>query len=265
LLKLDLQPFMARRKKKSLRYLPIIIIVVVFAAGAFLYGRNWWLERQAGMIRYREFGIPIPTKYSLHGIDVSRYQQVINWDTVKAMNVEAVNIGFAFIKATEGTGSTDSYFKRNWRKAKEAGITRGAYHFFIASKDGTQQARHFISNVKLTAGDLPPVLDVEQRNGVSKELLQQRVKAFLYAAELAYGVKPIIYTNADFYKQYLKGEFDEYPLWVAHYLRPLAPRIERHWHFWQHSESGRVNGIAGKVDFNVFNGDSTEFEKLLLK
>lgn len=265
MLKLDLQPSMARRKNKSLRYLPIFIIAVVFAAGAYLVGRNWWLERQAGMIRYREFGIAIPTRYSLHGIDVSRYQQVINWDTVKAMNVEGVQIQFAFMKATEGTNNTDQYFKRNWRKAKEAGMTRGAYHFFIASKDGTQQARKFISTVKLSPGDLPPVLDVEQINGTSKAVLQQRVKAFLYAAELAYGVKPIIYTNADFYKQNLKGEFDDYPLWVAHYLRPLAPRIERNWHFWQHSESGRVNGIAGKVDFNVFNGDSTEFQKLLLK
>lgn len=256
---------MAQKKSKSLRYLPWILIFLVFSAGAFLVGRNWWLERQAGMIRYQEFGIDIPTKYNVHGIDVSRYQQTINWESVKAMNVAGVQIGFAFMKATEGISGSDSHFKRNWRKAKEAGVTRGAYHFFIASKDGTKQAENFIKAVKLTKGDLPPVLDVEQTNGVSKALLQQRVKAFLYAAELAYGVKPIIYTNADFYKRYLDGAFDEYPLWVAHYLRPLAPRIERNWHFWQHSESGRVNGIAGKVDFNVFNGDSTEFQQLLLK
>ena len=256
---------MARKKNKSLRYLPWILIFLVFSAGVFLYGRNWWLERQAGMIRYQEFGIDIPTKYNVHGIDVSRYQQTINWESVKAMNIAGVQIGFAFMKATEGIGCSDSHFKRNWRKAKEAGVTRGAYHFFIASKDGTKQAENFIKTVKLSKGDLPPVLDVEQTNGVSKTLLQQRVKAFLYATELAYGVKPIIYTNADFYKRYLDGEFEEYPLWVAHYLRPLAPRIERNWHFWQHSESGRVNGIAGKVDFNVFNGDSTEFQQLLLK
>ena len=59
--------------------------------------------------------------------------------------------------------------------------------------------------------------------------------------------------------------FDDYPLWVAHYLRPSEPRINRDWHFWQHSERGRVNGISGKVDFNVFNGDSTDFAKLLMK
>jgi lysozyme len=179
--------------------------------------------------------------------------------------VQETRIHFAFIKATEGNDNTDNCFKRNWRKAKDAEMIRGAYHFFIATKDGTLQARNFIKNVKLESGDLPPVLDVEQTYGVSRTLLQQRIKAFLYAAELAYGVKPVIYTNADFYESYLKDEFDDYPLWVAHYLQPQEPRISRNWHFWQHSESGHVNGINGKVDFNVFNGDSTEFVNLLIK
>lgn len=256
---------MARKKRKISYYIPWLIVMLVFMTGAFLVGRNWWLERQAGLIRYREFGINIPANYSLHGIDVSRYQQMINWDAVKAMNVQETRIHFAFIKATEGNDNTDNCFKRNWRKAKDAEMIRGAYHFFIATKDGTLQARNFIKNVKLESGDLPPVLDVEQTYGVSRTLLQQRIKAFLYAAELAYGVKPVIYTNADFYESYLKDEFDDYPLWVAHYLQPQEPRISRNWHFWQHSESGHVNGIIGKVDFNVFNGDSTEFVNLLIK
>ena len=256
---------MARRKRKAFYNIPIILVAAVFAVGAFLYARNWWLDKEAGRIRYREFGIPIPSGYTLHGIDVSKYQQIINWEAVKAMNVQDTRIHFAFIKATEGNDNTDFYFKRNWRKAKDAEMTRGAYHFFIASKDGSMQARNFINHVKLEPGDLPPVLDVEQTNGTSKAVLQQRVKAFLYAAELAYGVKPIIYTNADFYKTYLSDVFDDYPLWVAHYLRPVEPRTKRDWQFWQHSESGRVNGISGRVDFNVFNGDSTEFVKLLMK
>jgi lysozyme len=263
---LDLQLFMARRKRKPSYYLPWIIVGAVFIFAAVLFGRNWWLERKASiMVRYKEFGIPIPANYSVHGIDVSRYQEMINWDMVKAMNVGGVKIDFAFVKATEGNGSTDTYFNRNWRKSKEANMIRGAYHFFIASKDGTAQAKNFISAVKLQKGDLPPVLDVEQTNGVNKTVLQQRVKAWLYAAELAYGVKPIIYTNADFYKAYLNGEFEDYPLWVAHYLRPNEPRISRDWHFWQHSERGKVNGIAANVDFNVFNGDSTDLAKLLIK
>jgi lysozyme len=68
----------------------------------------------------------------------------------------------------------------------------------------------------------------------------------------------------DFYKQYLKDDFDQYTLWVAHYLQKERPRIYRDWTFWQHSEGGRVNGILTRVDFDVFNGDSVEFKKLLL-
>jgi lysozyme len=77
-------------------------------------------------------------------------------------------------------------------------------------------------------------------------------------------VKPIIYTNVDFYKRNLGTCFDNYPLWVAHYYQPSQPRIKRDWLFWQHSEEGRVNGILSKVDFNVFGGDSLEFRSILM-
>jgi lysozyme len=180
------------------------------------------------------------------------------------MQVNEIKLGFAFIKATEGNGNTDPYFKRNWKRAKEAGMTRGAYHFFIASKDGTTQAKNFIKKVELETGDLPPVLDVEKTHRADAITIRREVKEFLDILEATYSIKPIIYTNVDFYDHYLKGYFDEYPLWVAHYLQPHKPRIKRDWTFWQHSEAGRVNGILAKVDFNVFNGDSTEFRSLLV-
>jgi lysozyme len=90
------------------------------------------------------------------------------------------------------------------------------------------------------------------------------MKEWLDAAEAYYGVRPIIYTYIYFYEKKLDGYFDEYPLWVAHYLQPHQPRIKRQWTFWQHSEKGRVNGILSRVDFNVFNGDSAEFRLLLV-
>ncbi|HVK96683.1 MAG TPA: GH25 family lysozyme, partial [Flavisolibacter sp.] len=67
-----------------------------------------------------------------------------------------------------------------------------------------------------------------------------------------------------FYERHLQGEFDHYPLWIAHYLQPERPRIKRNWSFWQHSDKGRVNGINANVDFNVFNGDSSKFKALLV-
>jgi lysozyme len=180
------------------------------------------------------------------------------------MNVKGLRLHFAFIKATEGNSNADGYFKRNWKKSREAGMVRGAYHFFIASKDGRTQAENFIKQVELQPGDLPPVLDVEQTFGVSGDKLRREVKKWLDIVEAHYGVRPILYTYVVFYEKYLKGHFDDYPLWVAHYLQPHQPRIERTWSFWQHSESGRVSGIRSKVDFNVFNGDSASFRALLV-
>lgn len=215
-------------------------------------------------VRYPEFGIHIPSGYEIHGIDVSKYQQNISWEAVRDMQVKNIRLGFAFIKATEGNGNVDPFFRRNWRKARNAGIVRGAYHFFIASKDGRKQAENFIDRVELESGDLPPVLDVEQTNGASADQIRKQVKTWLWVVENHFGVKPILYTNVDYYEKYLKGYFDEYPLWVAHYLQPQQPRISREWDFWQHSEQGRVNGILSKVDFNVFNGDSLQFRSLLV-
>lgn len=222
------------------------------------------LERRAKFIRYDAFGIEIPIEYTIHGIDVSRYQETINWESVKEMNVEDITLSFAFIKATEGNISVDRFFKRNWKKASQTTVTRGAYHFFLATKSGKTQAENFIATVDLKSGDLPPVLDVEQTYGVADITLRKRVKEWLETVEHHYKVRPIIYTNVDFYKEHLKDEFDDYPLWVAHYLQKRKPRIYRDWHFWQYSELGRVNGIASKVDFNVFNGDSVEFNNLLV-
>jgi lysozyme len=178
--------------------------------------------------------------------------------------VRDVQLGFAFIKATEGNGNTDPQFRRNWKKAKSADVIRGAYHFFIASKDGRTQAENFIKKVELESGDLPPVLDVEQRYGASKAQLQKEVKEWLEIVENYYHVKPFIYTNVDFYNQNLGSDFDDYPLWVAHYYQQEQPRISRKWQFWQHSDQGNVNGITSKVDFNVFKGDSTDFKSLLI-
>ncbi len=255
---------MAKKKATNTsgpRSLLAVLILVVVA----LLGWWWFSSSRPDFEHYEEFGIEVPANYSIHGIDVSKYQQRINWDMVKEMVAEDVRIGFVFIKATEGLGNMDAQFNRNWRNAGDAGITRGAYHFFLAPKSGVDQAENFIRRVELEKGDLPPVLDVEQTYGVTPDKLRAEVKAFLDRLEAHYGVKPIIYTNVEFYNKFLKGDFDNYPLWVAHYLRKDRPRIARNWAFWQYSETGNVNGIRGKVDFNVFNGDSTDFADLLIE
>ncbi len=255
---------MAKRKKRGILRTIFITLIFLIALAIALYYFNSYHFRPS-FIHYREYGINIPRAYSIHGIDVSKHQGTISWKDVKAMNVQNTKIDFAFIKATEGISRMDEQYRRNWLHAEKAGMVKGAYHFFIASKSGKAQAENYIETVQLKKGDLPPVLDVEQTYGASVTDLQQRVADWLLIVENKYHVKPIIYTNADFYRIFLKGRFDNYPLWVAHYLVEHKPRIERNWYFWQHSETGHVNGIGTFVDFNVFNGDSASFKNLLLR
>ena len=255
---------MANSKKTDKYFKWALIVFLVVAAAAIFGAFEWWLTRKSKFVRYPAFGISIPEDYAIHGIDVSKYQQTISWESVKEMKVKNVQLGFAFIKATEGIVNTDPQFKRNWKKSKQAGIIRGAYHFFLATKDGREQAENFISSVDLEEGDLPPVVDVEQTYGINITVLKKELKEWLDIVETHYQVKPIIYTNVDFYSRYLGKEFNSYPLWAAHYFQYDAPRVDRNWDFWQHSEEGRVNGILSKVDFNVFNGDSLQFRSILL-
>jgi lysozyme len=254
---------LAKRKKSIFRSIavPVIFLAVIAPAVYFI---NEYTGRP-GFVRYPAFGIDLPVNYVIHGIDVSRYQHNIDWKAVKAMEDKKVKIGFAFIKATEGLGRVDNGFRKNWYNAKQALMPRGAYHFFISSRSGKTQAENFIETVNLSKGDLPPVLDIESTNGASVTDIQQRAKDWLLMIEKYYKVKPIIYTNIDFYENFLNGKFDDYPLWVAHYYVKDKPGIERKWVIWQHNEKGRVNGIDAFVDFNVFNGDSTDFKKLLVK
>jgi lysozyme len=256
---------LSRKQKKQVRRIVFIILGIAFLTVGSVTLYQWFHYRKVKFTRYPEFGIAIPESYSIHGIDVSKYQDMIAWEEVQAMKVKKIQLGFAFIKATEGIGNTDPNFSRNWKKSKSSNIIRGAYHYFIASKDGRMQAENFIDKVKLEPGDLPPVVDAEQLNGATATQFKQEVKRWLEVAENYYQVKPIIYTNVDFYNRNLGSEFDEYPLWIAHYYQPGQPRISRGWIFWQHSQEGRVNGIMSKVDFNVFNGDSLEFKNLLLR
>lgn len=255
----------SKKKNTKRKWLLIIPFILVGAAAiGFIWYKFISIER-AKFVRYPAFGIDIPDNYEIHGIDVSKYQSYIDWPSVKEMKVKDVHISFAFIKATEGLGNVDKQYKRNWKKAAEAGLIRGAYHFFLATKSGKIQAKNFINNVELKSGDLPPVLDIEQLYGVKPEKMRKEVHEWLSIVEDYYKVKPIIYTYVNFYSRFMQGQFDNYPLWAAHYLEKDKPRITRDWSFWQHNERGRVNGITKPVDFNVFNGDSSKFENLLIK
>jgi lysozyme len=214
---------------------------------------------------YKSFNIPIPGKYSIHGIDVSSYQGKINWKKVKNMEDDGLRITFAFVKATEGLLHVDPYFQRNWREAPKAGIICGAYHYFRPEKKGKLQAMFFLQTAKPEKGDLPMVVDIEELKGVSPAKMRRELLSFVDHIESRTNIKPIIYSNKVFYQDYLQGYVDGYPLWIAHYYQPeLKVDSTANWQFWQHSDIANIAGINHAVDMNVFNGDSLAFNRLLI-
>ncbi|MBS4044606.1 MAG: glycoside hydrolase family 25 protein [Chitinophagaceae bacterium] len=250
--------------KKVLLYLGLLLFFVIIVVSTAILYLNKQLEKKSEQTFYKSFEIAIPNNYRINGIDVSKHQSYIYWNAVKEMKVDSINIDFVFVKATEGADHKDEMFERNWRLLKTHQITHGAYLYFIPLTNGKAQALNYINHVKLEKGNLPPVVDIEKTDGLNTSTIKKRLIECLKTLELHYKAKPIIYTYTEFYDNFLGNEFNEYPLWIAHYTEDKKPNIKRDWLFWQHSSMGRINGITEKVDFNVFNGDSMAFRKILI-
>ncbi len=210
--------------------------------------------------------VSYPAGYEIHGIDISHHQGDIDWEELRDKGlINETPIRFIMIKATEGATTVDENFKENFYQAREYGFTRGAYHFYSVYSSAQQQANFFIKNVKLERGDLPPVLDVEHKPKYqSDQEFKASIMEWLNTVESHYKVKPIIYTYYKFKLQYLSDPvFDQYPYWIAHYYVDKV-EYEGPWKFWQHTDVGRLPGIKGNVDFNIYNGSFYELRKLTI-
>lgn len=212
------------------------------------------------------YGDPVyPEGYDVHGIDISHYQETINWERLRNASLGPSPIRFVFIKATEGVSIIDENFNENFYEARQNDFVRGAYHFFAPDVDARKQARFFLKQVHLEPGDLPPVLDVETVGKLTTPQLKKAVKTWLDIVEEKYGVKPILYTGYKFKLHYLNDPvFDEYPYWIAHYYVDKLS-YKGAWRFWQHTDCGKVDGIRGHVDCNIFNGTMADLMKLTLQ
>ena len=187
---------------------------------------------------------------SIRGIDVSDYQPNVNWQAVAQGGIL-----FAFVKSTEGATLVSQTFAPNWAGIKAARMQRGAYHFFRPQSSVQAQIDLFLKTVKLEAGDLPAVLDVETTGGLSGDELCDRATIWLEAVEKATLMRPIIYTYPGFWDKLGTQRLGDYPLWIAHYTsgdQPWVPGGWKTWTFWQYSDTDNVSGISGNVDGNIF-------------
>ncbi len=206
-----------------------------------------------------------PQGYEIHGIDISHYQGKIDWVELRNGMISGCPLRFIIIKSTEGDKRIDENFYENFQAARDYGFIRGAYHFWNDKSAPREQAYFFLSKVHLENGDLPPVLDIEHKSADrSVEDFQRDVLTWLHIVEDRYHVKPIIYTYYKFKQAYLSASvFDDYPYWIAHYY---VDKVEYKgpWKFWQHTDAGRLPGIKGYVDFNIYNGSFYDLKKLTI-
>ena len=226
------------------------------------------------------------TSERIYGIDIARYQHgsgrkkyPINWKQMRITyigkrgnkNVSGTAdypVSFVFIKSTESTKIRNKFYVNDYAQARKNGIHVGAYHFWSTRTSGSDQAKHFIRNTLFKQGDLPPVLDVEpsdaqiQQAGGPKRMFRE-IRTWLSLVERRTGVKPILYMNQRFINKYLSDEPDikkNYRVWIARYSE-YKPDVRLS--FWQLCPDGRVAGIHGDVDINVFNGYKSQFEEFL--
>lgn len=206
-----------------------------------------------------------PSGYEIHGIDISHYQGDIDWDKLRSGMIEGCPLRFIMIKSTEGSTRVDDKFIENFRQAREYGYIRGAYHFWSNKSSARSQAYHFLNVVRLENGDLPPVLDIEHKpSGKTIDDFQRDVLTWLHIVEDRYHVKPIIYTYYKFKEQYLSAPvFDDYPYWIAHYYVDKV-QYKGKWKFWQHTDAGKLPGIKGYVDFDIYNGSYYDLKQLCI-
>jgi lysozyme len=211
-------------------------------------------------------GVSRARSLPIQGIDVARYQGDIDWDRVRRAGIR-----FAFIKTTEGGDHIDPRFVEYWNGAARAGVPRGAYHFMYWCRPIHEQALWFILNVPPDPNALPPVLDLEWNN--HSRTCNRRVPAAeaLEMAETMYnamwvhtGKKPIIYTDINFHRDVLEGQFTDTDFWLRSVAAEPDDRFNnRDWVFWQFTATGRVDGIDGNVDRNAFHGGEAAWQAFL--
>lgn len=216
----------------------------------------------------RNLGKPI-------GIDISRRNQIYDQSKIKQYG-----LSFVFIKATEGNTYKDSGYKNNWAIAKKSNFLSGAYHYFEIGTDPVEQANNFMNSVKLTNGDLPPILNLyafENHHKIPDTTTINNIRIFLDEVTIHYGTKPIVFISNESADLLFRGDYSRYLLWInqpnAGIYSPKKPKSWKNWSFWQFSTTENLDGILTQadqsnerfIDVNQFNGSFQKLKELGIK
>lgn len=188
---------------------------------------------------------------NLKGIDVSKWNGDIDYSKVKAQGIKVV-----YIKATQGESVVDPFFKTHAKKAIDAGLLVGFYHYFKPSTEESakKQAAHFIETTKVYPCDCRMALDIEVNGGLSSTHLTNICKVFLEEVKMLSGLDVVVYTYTSFAKEHLQKSLSSYPVWIAHYgvNTPGTNGIWDGWVGFQYSDKGSISGVNSVFDLDEF-------------
>ncbi len=187
------------------------------------------------------------------GIDVSKWQEEINWKEVKDAGVEFVMIRMGYQTEYDGEYKLDSYFNQNINGAKEVGLPVGVYFYSYAKnvKQAIDQANWVKENLKDYEIDLPVVFDWESWNsfnttGMSFNTINKVANTFLDVIS-ENGYKGMLYSS----KNYLEKIWypTKYDIWLAQYNNKVT--YEGEYSIWQMCDTGKIAGINEPVDIDI--------------
>lgn len=185
------------------------------------------------------------------GIDISEFQGEIDFEEVRRSGIEAVYIRV-------GAGDyTDEYFAENYERAKAAGLKIGFYHYVTARSvdEGRRQARFFASLAAGREPDMRLVMDFEYFGSLSVSQINAISEAYLDELTALTKREAVIYSDLSNARNiFSRALAEKYPLWAAQYGadEPSANGKWREWVGFQYTDEGRVGGIYGNVDRNIF-------------
>ena len=195
--------------------------------------------------------------FPIGGVDISAHNGKIDFKAAASDGVE-----FVWIKASEGADFRDRRFAENHRKAGEAGIKRGAYHFFRFDRDGVEQAVNLLEAIGPRQLEMGVAVDVESSGnpeGIDDEVVKDRLAEMVEFLNLR-GLAPTLYSNKTDYARYMADSFPGNSLWICSFS---SDPISLPWNFWQYSHRGSVKGFKGDVDQDVFGGDRDEWSDFI--
>ncbi len=218
----------------------------VYLTHVYVYGKNGDLLTAKALD-----AVTVP---KLFGIDVSFWQEKIDWEKVKAQGVRFAILRCGYGQDYADGSQDDPWFERNVSECERLGIPWGAYLFCYArnAQEAKGEAAHVLRLLKGKHPSWPVYLDFEDstyQGNLSNATLASIATVFCDTVQAA-GYRPGIYANAYYWNEKLTDpRFERWSKWVAHYGVD-KPGYDGVYDIWQYDEYGHLNGIYGRLDFN---------------